>query len=112
MPPLSGFIGKLLILDAFRAEAPLVWTTILVSSFLMILGFARAGSQLFWTPAEAPTQPARREPLAFAATFALLALLAALTIFAGPITEALTTTATGLFDTRGYITANGLGSAP
>jgi multicomponent K+:H+ antiporter subunit D len=116
MPPLSGFIGKLLILDAFRAEAPLVWTTILVSSFLMILGFARAGSQLFWKPAGTETDPTPDtpgpEPLAFAATLTLLAALAALTVFAGPVTDALTTTATGLFDTQSYITANGLGAAP
>ena len=80
MPPLSGFIGKLLILDAFRDQAALIWTAILVSSFLMILGFARAGSLLFWKasadrrrPPEAPGP----EPLAFAATFALLAGLVA-----------------------------------
>jgi multicomponent K+:H+ antiporter subunit D len=116
MPPLSGFIGKLLILDAFRDQAPLVWTVILVSSFLMILGFARAGSQLFWKPAGTETEPAPDapgpEPLAFAATFALLAALAALTVFAGPVTDALTTTATGLFDIQAYITANGLEAAP
>ncbi len=114
MPPLSGFIGKLLILDAFRDQAPLVWTAILVSSFLMILGFARAGSQLFWKPAEtdiAPDAPGP-EPLAFAATFALLAALVALTVFAGPVTEALTTTAAGLFDAQAYIAANGLGATP
>ena len=116
MPPLSGFIGKLLILDAFRNQAPLVWTVILVSSFLMVLGFARAGSQLFWKPAGTETEPTpdapTPEPLAFAATFALLAALAALTVFAGPVTDALATTAAGLFDTQAYITANGLGGTP
>jgi multicomponent K+:H+ antiporter subunit D len=113
MPPLSGFIGKLLILDAFRANAPLIWTAILLSSFLMILGFARAGSQLFWKPAAepAPDTPAP-EPLAFIATFALIATLAALTIFAGPITLALSATAESLYATEGYIAANRLGEAP
>jgi multicomponent K+:H+ antiporter subunit D len=114
MPPLSGFIGKLLILDAFRADAPLVWTAILVSSFLMILGFARAGSQLFWKTDEtqvAPEGPGA-EPLAFAATFALLAGLVALTIFAGPVTDALATTAGTLATPEAYIAANQLGAKP
>lgn len=127
MPPLSGFIGKLLILDAFRAEAPLVWTVILVSSFLMILGFARAGSNLFWKPSDPSASPPPggegmgvggvtdgplREPLAFTATFGLLTALVLLTVIAGPITDALTTTATGLFDAQAYIAANGLEAAP
>ncbi len=52
MPPLSGFVGKLLVMDAAR-EAPLVWAiwaTILVSSLITIIAMARAGSLLFWKP--------------------------------------------------------------
>jgi multicomponent K+:H+ antiporter subunit D len=109
MPPLSGFIGKLLILDAFRAQAPLVWSVILASSFVMILGFARAGSLLFWKPVAETAQPAKPEPLAFAAIFALLAALAALTIFAGPITDWLAATAETLHAPQAYIAANKLG---
>jgi len=115
MPPLSGFIGKLLILDAFRAQAPLVWTVILVSSFLMILGFARAGSQIFWKPAppeDTPPEDPGPEPLAFAATLALLAGLAALTVFAGPVTDALTATAEALHNPQAYIDAARLGATP
>lgn len=117
MPPLSGFIGKLLILDALRAQAPLVWTVVLISSFLMILGFARAGSLLFWKPtaetADSPTdQEPKPEPLALTATFALLAALVALTVLAGPITDWLTATAATLHDPQGYIAANMLGERP
>jgi multicomponent K+:H+ antiporter subunit D len=113
MPPLSGFIGKLLILDAFRAEASLVWTVILVSSFVMILGFARAGSRLFWKPAAdpAPEGPGA-EPLAVIATLALFVALAGLTVFAGPMTNALTVTAEALYAPQAYIDANRLGAAP
>jgi multicomponent K+:H+ antiporter subunit D len=142
MPPLSGFIGKLLILDAFRDEAPLIWTAILGSSFLMILGFARAGSTLFWkpygetdtanhasqTPAASASPPPGGEgpgeggppletmnppePLAFTGTFALVAGLAFLTIFAGPVTDWLTTLAQALDQPAGYIEANMLGQDP
>ena len=113
MPPLSGFIGKLLILDAFRDQAPLVWSAILVSSFLMILGLARAGSQLFWKPV--PDSPPVRpgpEPLAFAAAILALAGLAALTIFAGPVTAALNATAQSLYDAQAYLAATRLGGTP
>jgi multicomponent K+:H+ antiporter subunit D len=112
MPPLSGFVGKLLILDAFRSEAPLIWTVILVSSFLMILGFARAGSQLFWKPATkgAPDGP-DPDPLAIAATLALLAGLVALTVFAGPVYDALTATAESIYAADDYIAANRLEAA-
>jgi multicomponent K+:H+ antiporter subunit D len=84
---------------------------ILVSSFLMILGFARAGSALFWKPAASETQPAEHAPegLAFTATIALLVGLAILTILAGPITDWLAGTAAELDRPTGYIEANQLG---
>jgi multicomponent K+:H+ antiporter subunit D len=110
MPPLSGFIGKLLILDAFRDQAPLIWTVILVSSFLMILGFARAGSTLFWKPAASDAPPGANppEPLAFTATIGLIAGLIVLTVLAGPITDWLTGMAQALHQPTGYIDANRL----
>ncbi len=110
MPPLSGFIGKLLILQAWRDQAPLIWTVILLSSFLMILGFARAGSALFWKPHATADDPADHapEPLALVAVLALLAALVALTVFAGPITHWLDTTAASLYDPAAYIAASQL----
>jgi multicomponent K+:H+ antiporter subunit D len=111
MPPLSGFIGKLLVLDAFRDQAALVWSVVLVSSFLMILGFARAGSTLFWKPSAMEAQPDDTPPegLAFTATFGLIAGLVLLTVLAGPITGWLADTATMLDTPSAYIDANRLG---
>ncbi len=110
MPPLSGFLGKLLILDAWRDQAAVVWPAVLISSFLMVLGLSRAGSLLFWKASTDPEPPAPPpEPLALAATFALLAALVALTICAGPVTDWLTTTANSLYDPQGYIAATRLG---
>ncbi|NHB75299.1 monovalent cation/H+ antiporter subunit D [Rhodobacter calidifons] len=111
MPPLSGFLGKLLILDAFRAQAPLVWSVILLSSFLMILGFARAGSTLFWKPSAMEAAPDDRAPegLAFTGTFGLLAGLVALTLLAGPVTGWLGATSESLYAPQGYIAAARLG---
>jgi multicomponent K+:H+ antiporter subunit D len=111
MPPLSGFIGKLLILDAFRAQTALVWSVVLGSSFLMILGYARAGSRLFWKVSALEAQPEdpRADGLAFTATFGLLAALVALTVLAGPITDWMAETARTLHAPDGYIAAARLG---
>ena len=112
MPPLSGFIGKLLVLDVWRDDALVIWSAVLVSSFLMLLGLARAGSRLFWKPAQAatPPAPAPDEPLALVATFALLAAIVALTLAAGPVTDWLTTTAEALHAPDAYIAANRIGA--
>ena len=114
MPPLSGFIGKLLILDAWRDQAFAIWPAVLVSSFLMLLGLSRAGSLLFWKPSEADgtADPAPQEPLALTAAFALLATIIALTLAAGPITGWLDGTAASLHDPAAYIAANRLEGAP
>ena len=78
LPPLSGFLGKLLILDAMRAGADLIWTVLLAASFFMILGLSRAGSVLFWKShaTEGRTAPHAAQPAAFAALTALLLALA------------------------------------
>ena len=50
LPPLSGFIGKLMILQASSAHAlqATVWAVVLGAGFLTLVGLARAGSVLFW----------------------------------------------------------------
>lgn len=110
MPPLSGFLGKLLVLDATRgASMPVIWSAILVTSLITIIGFSRAGPQVFWKAYATTTtqsQPeAKPEPLAFAMIFALLACLVALTVMAGPVTDWLTATSAELFDRTAYISA-------
>jgi multicomponent K+:H+ antiporter subunit D len=114
MPPLSGFLGKLLIMDALRADAPLIWSTILITSLLLILGFARAGSTLFWKAHAGDATPEEHAPegLAFTAVFLLVAGLIGLTVFAGPITDWLATAASELHDPTAYIAANALEAAP
>ncbi|MEX0350310.1 MAG: monovalent cation/H+ antiporter subunit D [Paracoccaceae bacterium] len=121
MPPLSGFIGKLLVLQASWSapERVAIWAIILIGSFVTIVGLARAGSLIFWkshavepepdpnpqSPPEIDTAPEPSPGLTFSATFALLAGLIALTIFAGPATEFASETAEQLFDPSRYINA-------
>jgi len=128
MPPLSGFLGKLVILDAIRDSSfmTLGWVAILLGSLLIIVGFARAGSILFWkstaearqeeedeaedaaeaegdAPADMAAKPAT--PLEVAPTMAAVALLALLSAAAGPITDFLKGASAQLYDRDGYISA-------
>lgn len=118
MPPLSGFLGKLMVLQA-AASSPnqaMIWTVILVSSLIGIVGFARAGSLVFWKTQddpddeqpkddEAEPEPTTTPSLPFVAAFGLLAGLVALTVFAGPALTYSEATAAQLFDPTAYINA-------
>lgn len=117
LPPLSGFIGKLMILDATAGEPRVVWiwAIVLSMSLVAVVGFARAGSAVFWKAhAEGnPTdEPAGRGEGAEAGVHAaaplsaiggLLAMLVAITVFAGPIQRYMATTAAQLFTPAPYI---------
>jgi multicomponent K+:H+ antiporter subunit D len=110
MPPLSGFIGKLLILDGVRASAHATWfwALILSTSLIAIVGFSRGGSMLFWKAQALPAAPAparRPDALPFVAVGGLLACLALLTVFAGPVHAWLELTAAQLYAPAGYIEA-------
>ncbi|HMS95827.1 MAG TPA: monovalent cation/H+ antiporter subunit D, partial [Tabrizicola sp.] len=111
MPPLSGFVGKLLVLTAWSDHMLQVWPAVLITSLLMILGLARAGSILFWQPADpgAPQPNAPRDPMALAASFGLLAGIVALTVLAGPVHDWLRVAAEDLHNPWAYIEANRLG---
>ncbi|MES2666563.1 MAG: monovalent cation/H+ antiporter subunit D [Pseudomonadota bacterium] len=109
MPPLSGFIGKLLVLQALRDQAGLVWPVVLITSLITMVGFGRAGSSLFWKTEGPGIRPA---PWTLAPPLLLLALLAALTAFAGPVTDWTMATAAYLHDPAAYIAANTLYEVP
>ncbi|MDA0961644.1 MAG: monovalent cation/H+ antiporter subunit D [Proteobacteria bacterium] len=119
MPPLSGFLGKLMVLDALRDDARWVsvWSVVLVGSLVTVVGFARAGSILFWkahdasVPAPGGSAPADAAPPEATSAWGLAALslplaaIVALTILAGPAHDAMRATALQLADRDGYIRA-------
>lgn len=121
MPPLSGFLGKLLVLDALRAPGTMAWAwaAILIGSLLTIVGLARAGSQLFWKSVSVEGQEEGEETLEpdddpakrpagvaeVAPTVVALAVLAALTLLAGPVSKYLDGATEQLFDRDGYVTS-------
>jgi multicomponent K+:H+ antiporter subunit D len=109
MPPLSGFVGKLLVMDAVRAHPwmPLIWGTILVTSLICIVGMGRAGSTLFWKSHATNAEPAASNPypLGVVAAFGALALVVVQTVAAGPVMAWMEATAAQVHDTGAYIDA-------
>ncbi|MEP1588042.1 MAG: monovalent cation/H+ antiporter subunit D [Tateyamaria sp.] len=110
LPPLSGFLGKLLVLNAAFGtdKVAWVWVIVLASSLISILGFARAGSVMFWK-AHGVTRDgnvrtmARPAALSYVAVGGLIALLAAHTVFAGQVHGYTSKIAEQLFAPEPYI---------
>ena len=110
LPPLSGFVGKLMVLNAaFDAGAAVwIWAVVLLASLISVVGFARAGSVLFWKAQSdgAPVpEPGRAPPavLSLVAVGGLLALLVAHTVFAGKVYDYTQATAEQLFNPETYV---------
>ena len=109
LPPFSGFIGKLMLLEAFRGTpaATMVWTVLLLAGFLVMASLARNGSRLFWdrkTDLAAPVAPAAgwRRGTAIALLVAAGPLLA---LFARPVADYTARAAAQLHAPKAYIAA-------
>jgi multicomponent K+:H+ antiporter subunit D len=122
LPPLSGFVGKFMILSAALGSVPLeavpastwaLWAAILGSGLAGIIALCRMGMRLFWSSDEIVTP---RLHLIEAAPVAVLLLLSVgLTAGAGPAASYLALTEISLSSPRIYIDAvlgNGLLSFP
>jgi multicomponent K+:H+ antiporter subunit D len=107
LPPLSGFLGKVMILrtTGTLSAAPLIWTVILVAGLLMLIGFARAGSIVFWKSAPQEAIPAPRGAAALVPPVALVACGLALAVFAEPAKQYADAAARQVGDRAQYATA-------
>lgn len=90
MPPFSGFIGKVMILNAAETMTTRlwIWPVILISSLIALIAFSRATARLFW---KAPNN--KNATLESAHTYEIAAIILLilgaplLVIFGGPITD-------------------------
>ena len=117
MPPLSGFIGKLGLLNALlnplglgdSGNTPIsnaAWALLvllIVSGLASLIAFSRLGIQRFWTPAERPSPLLRR--LECVPIFALLGLSIALTFKAEPLLRFTQAAADALNNPQQYVNA-------
>ena len=132
LPPLSGFLGKFMLLKAALASPllPWVWGVVLATGFLAMIALARSGSVLFYNTHgrhDSPRPPAHNEPAApgasvdyvavtptattLAPVAGLLLLLIGMMIWAGPLSDYARDTAAQLLQPQVYIEAV-LGAAP
>jgi len=112
LPPLAGFVGKFMLLDAlFTAltpasgdAAPVAWVLLallLLSSFATLIAMSRAGLNRFWAPLEARVPRVRiieMMPVAL-----LLAACAGLTVAAGPALDYAAAAARALTAPQAYV---------
>jgi len=107
LPPLSGFLGKALLLAHVEpaGTGAVLWVAVLAASLAHLLALARAGSRLFWQRPAVPTATGTVPPPASAERFGLLLLLAALlgtTLFAASLVDYVGGSAAQLADPAAY----------
>src|SRR5690606_37835428 len=108
LPPLAGFLGKALLIQAAGAtpRAVLSWLVWLANSLGNIVAVSRAGSRAFWRgKARSTRQPTSGRAFRFLGAAALVLSLPVLTALAGPLHGYPSATAAQLFERRAYIDA-------
>ena len=109
LPPLTGFVGKIMVLEAARAAGPvaLSWSVLLVSTLFVIVALARAGSALFWRTADGlasiPSPPQARRCVA--AVGVLLFCTIGMMVWGGPVTAFAWATAHQIAAPEAYVEA-------
>ncbi|WP_151635048.1 monovalent cation/H+ antiporter subunit D [Noviherbaspirillum aerium] len=114
VPPLSGFHGKVLLLQASadHAAAVWVWAAVLLNAFLALVALARAGSKVFWHTSDAEPVAAPYRTAAFLPPLGLLACIVALTVWAAPAATYASAASSQLMRPAGYIRSVLGASAP
>lgn len=104
LPPLSGFLAKLLLLKAVSGAAALaLWPVLLVGGLLVLLALARAGSMLFWRVGVHQLDSAELDPLAVLACIGLLSGSPLLVLAAQPVLAFVAATADQLLALTPYL---------
>ena len=109
LPPLPGFLGKLMILEssALTPAHAWVWSVVLVTSVMTLVGLARAGSILFWNvlPEGGHSIHPGSSLRLTRATLGLLGLSLALAVAASPLKRYTDAAALQLADRAAYAQA-------
>lgn len=103
VPPLSGFLGKLAILEgAFDAGAFWLGGLVLFVGLLTLLSMGRVWAEVFWQPTTSPDRMAPGTPLMLAIT-GLSIVTVAISAMAGPLLDVTLRAANQLLERDEYI---------
>lgn len=107
LPPLSGFIGKLLLLSAVPPSdtAVWLWSVVLVAGLIVLVALSRAGSCLFWRTLDQPAVSRPADPVCLGSALTLLVSSPMLVFFAAPVMDFTRATAEQLLTPSGYVAA-------
>jgi multicomponent K+:H+ antiporter subunit D len=106
LPPTSGFLGKVLVMQAAfdTPVLPWMWTVILLGGLAALLALARAGSVVFWKSAQIPAVA----PMSWLRSVPAAALVSAglwLAVLGGPLAAYTAATAAQLLAPQQYVSA-------
>ena len=109
LPPLPGFLGKLMVLESssgLPAQA-WVWTVVLLVGFFSIVGLARAGVVVFWhvQPAQDDAGSSGSSLKLLSAVWAIMLMTVAMAVLASPIKRYTDAAAAQLADPSAYVRA-------
>lgn len=106
MPPLSGALGKVLMMDAaVGAQRLWLWPILLTSGLGAMIALSRAGSTLFWRSQDGDESGERLPRRQWVAVGLLLALSPLLVVLAGPVSDYTLATAEQLASPDAFIEA-------
>jgi multicomponent K+:H+ antiporter subunit D len=110
LPPLPGFLGKIMVLQSSAGLAPQawVWSVVLLVGFFSLVGLARAGVVVFWhiePEADSNQLVAGSSPKLLTATLVLLVVTVAMGVLAAPIKAYTDAAALQLADKPAYFDA-------
>jgi len=115
LPPFAGFLGKVYVLQSATGTDAVawIWAIVLMGSLLGLVALARGGSSVFWKTVPAgdeadsgvllPSADPSVQPAGAGPAILLLGLVAAVSVFAGPLASYTDATAAQLVDPSGYI---------
>ncbi|AAZ96448.1 NADH dehydrogenase (quinone) [Thiobacillus denitrificans ATCC 25259] len=107
LPPLSGFLGKFMLLRAALGSPWLawVWAIVLTTSLFAVIALARSGSLLFYRTHSTPEVLSAPRPIEWLPAAGLLLLVLGMVIWAGTLADYSAATAAQLLAPQTYIDA-------
>jgi multicomponent K+:H+ antiporter subunit D len=116
LPPMGAFMGKAMLLRASAGASATttdawVWGVVLVTSLLLVIALARAGSAVFWQSGTARTTGAAPAAAHELPLWSAAALLVAVSVFAGDLSRYTRATADQMLERKPYVDAV-LGAQP